>query len=500
MKKIVFFAVALLGGAAFAAEPAVVKKEGGSGFRFDDNRTVKMWQEMADIFNKYNFPLMYAINTGGTRNLSAEQQACLQKLVKEGHEIMDHTLEHRVFKMSVPDPAKYANEPWVDHISGQNIYIKYIFRNDTPPRYASQKIKVDIAGDQVTLPPELHKKFQGTTLLKYQGKAYLVMADKKNPGVFQLKTFWGEPVNLGAVKGAVAETVSKNFGFSIPPEALKTMGKIVAERFEAMKLPRPTAWIQPGSPEAIIQADNVRQGLAECGYISAATYQNSAFKVFCESEPERCAYAMMWGQLHLGNPKKTVEILKSQIADAYACHQVLFASSHMTDHRLPGGWQAFLQKHDELLKWCREKAIPVRTQSQWAKLLYYSKTDPAQNVFPQWTVDLDENKRPDGYKMGAGVTVNDKGELVAPQKGEAFSIIQLGGVEKGKNLLSFQVKSGTLRCTVSCIKRFKNLKTVVFTGSEKELDIPAEADFVRITVWNTGDGPLVLAGASLKQQ
>ena len=102
--------------------------------------------------------------------------------------------------------------------------------------------------------------------------------------------------------------------------------------------------------------------------------------------------------------------------------------------------------------------------------------------------------------MGAGVTVNDKGELVAPQKGEAFSIIQLGGVEKGKNLLSFQVKSGSLRCTVSCIKRFKNLKTFVFTGSENVLNVPADADFVRITVWNTGDDPLVLAGASLKQQ
>jgi hypothetical protein len=96
--------------------------------------------------------------------------------------------------------------------------------------------------------------------------------------------------------------------------------------------------------------------------------------------------------------------------------------------------------------------------------------------------------------------VNDKGELVAPQKGEAFSVIQLGGVEKGKNTLSFRIKSGSLRCTVSCIKRFKNLKTFVFTGSENVLDVPADADFVRITVWNTGDDPLVLAGASLKQQ
>ena len=141
MKMSAFFAIALLGEAVLAAEPAVVKKEGGIGFRFDDNRTVKMWQEMADVFNQYGFPLMYAINTGGGRNITAEQQACLQKLVKEGHEIMDHTLEHRVFKMSVPEPAKYAKEPWVDHISGQNIYIKYIFRNDAPPRYASQKIK-----------------------------------------------------------------------------------------------------------------------------------------------------------------------------------------------------------------------------------------------------------------------------------------------------------------------------------------------------------------------
>lgn len=483
----------------FAAGAEPVKKEGGVGFRYDDNRTAAMWNEVAGIFEKYQFPLMYAVNTG--RSLTPEQLICLQELVKKGHEIMDHTLNHRVFAFSFPDAARYAREPWVDHIKGENVYIKYIFRNDVPARHAPVKFKADIAGRRITLPPEMHKLFNGSRLLKYQGKAYLVQASRKEKGVFELKSFWGEAVDLGNIRAADVETCSKDYGFSVPPEAMKAMAEIVAERFDAMKLPRPTAWIQPGSPEAIIQADNVRQGLKEAGYICAATYQDSAFKFFGESNPERCAFAMMWGQFRMGAPQDTVEIIKTRIADAYARHQVLFGSSHMTDHKLPGGWPEFLKRHEELLAWCHEKKIPVRTQSQWAKLLYYSKTDPAQNVFPPWTADRDDNKRPDGYtKLGKNVSVNAQGELVAPEQGDVFHIPMLGGVEKGKNTLQFQVKSGSLRCTVAFVKRFKTLNTVIFTGSEKTFEVPAEADYIAITLRNTGDTPLILTGASLKQQ
>ena len=268
-----------------------------------------------------------------------------------------------------------------------------------------------------------------------------------------------------------------------------------------MGLPRPTAWIQPGSPEAIIQADDVRKGLKDLGYTCAATYQDAALKVFCETDPERCAYAMMWGQLHVGWPQEPVDFLKTQIADGYARHQVLFASSHMTDHKLPGGWPEFLRKHDELLAWCREKKIPVRTQSRWAELLYYSKTDPAQNIFPAWTVDLDGNQRPDGYKfLGKGVSINAAGELVAPNDGDVFEIIRLGGVEKGKNTLRFGVKSGTLRCDITFWNRSRQVGSVSFSGNEKTFEVPVRTDYINIRLVNSGKAPLVLTGAVLNQK
>lgn len=500
MKTILMLTAGILVCGLAAAQPAAVRKQGGVGFRYDDNRTPKMWNEMAAVFNKYGFPLMYAVNTKDGKALSPAQQDCLRELVRQGHEIMDHTLNHRVFAFYAPDTAKYANEPWVDHVGGGHVRVKYIYRDDAPDRYAPRKLKVDFDGGRVVIPEKYQKLFNGSHLLKYQGKAYVVRADRKQKGVFEIKSFWGEPVDMGSVKGADVEALSKNYGFSVPPEALKAMAEITAGHFKAMGLPLPKTWIQPGSFEAIIQADNVRAGLADAGYICAATYQDSAFKVFCESEPERCAFAMMWGQLHLEHPGETVEGLKTKVADGYARHQVLFASSHMTVRQLPGGWKEFLRRHDELLAWCKKEGIPVRTQSQWAKLLYYSKTDPAQNVFPPWTADRDGNGRPDGYrKMGAGVTVNAKGELVAPQKGEVFSIYMLGGVEKGKNTLRFQVRSGTPLCRVTYFKRHKMLDSVQFTGSEKTFDMPAEADYVSIQLWNNGDTPLVLSGASLNQ-
>ena len=501
MKKIMAVFCGLVTCGLLAADTGFVKKEGGIGFRYDDNRTVKMWKEVSDIFDKYGFPLMYAVNCRDDQSLSADQQVFLRELAKRGHEIMDHTALHRVFVFSAPDAAEYAGEPWVDHIKGQFVYVKYIFRQDVPVRYAAEKIKVDFAGNKVTLPEEMHKKFQGSKLLKYQGKAYQVAPDRKNKGVFLVKSFWGEPVDMGNVRGADVETADKNYSFSVPQEAMKVMGKIVLKRFEAMGLPRPTAWIQPGSPEAIIQADDVRKGLKDLGYTCAATYQDAALKVFCETDPERCAYAMMWGQLHVGWPQEPVDFLKTQIADGYARHQVLFASSHMTDHKLPGGWPEFLRKHDELLAWCREKKIPVRTQSRWAELLYYSKTDPAQNIFPAWTVDLDGNQRPDGYKfLGQGVTINAAGELTAPNSGDVFEIIRLGGVEKGKNTLSFGVKSGSLSCDITFWNRSRQVGSVRFSGNEKTFEVPAQAEYVNIRLVNSGKEPLVLTGAVLNQK
>ncbi|MBE6371875.1 MAG: hypothetical protein E7055_07340 [Lentisphaerae bacterium] len=495
MKKSILSAAALAAVSVFAADPGTVKKEGGVGFRYDDNHPLKVWGEMAAVFDKHHVPLMYAV-IFRPDCFNAEEKAFLRSLVKRGHEIMDHTPNHSAFKFVAEDAAKYAGEPWVDHVTEKIVCLKYVRRNDEPAAEKPVAFKADLDGAEVVIPEEFQKYFRPNGQMVYDGKVYAVTQDRRKRGRFTAWTFWGEPVKFKPVKGADVTTASKKFGFAATEAGMSKLAELTAAECKKIGIPVPTAWIQPGGSEAILQADNVRKGYARHGYICAATYQNRANKIYCETNPERCAYAMMWGQLHLD--RDPLDKIKTQIADAYAKHQVLFASSHLK----PGKgmtWEAFLKVHDELLAWLNEAKIPVRTQSDWARRLYYSKTDPAENIFPAWTADLDKNGRPDGYnKLPPGVTIGANGELTAANRGLVFAVNRLGGLEKGKNTLKFSVKSGKIQVRITFWQRNRRLgKKMTLDGPVSTFPVPAGADFVDIMVFNAGSEPLVLAGASL---
>ena len=498
MKKMLLFAAALLAVSGAAAEPGTVKKEGGVGFRFDDNQPLAKWREMAAVFDKHHAPLMYAV-IFRPDCFNDEQKAFLRELVAHGHEIMDHTPNHAVFKFVADDAEKYAKEPWVDHVTGKIVYLKYERRNDEPAAAKPVATQAGLDGDKVFLAPEIRKRLQREgELMLYDGKAYAIRLDRRHPDVCIAQTFWGEPVDFGKVEGAKVVICSKKFSFAATEAGLGKLAELTAAECKKIGIPAPTAWIQPGSYEAILQADNVRKGYAKHGYICAATYQNTANKIYCETEPERCAYAMMWGQIYLD--RHPLVRIKEQIADGYARHQVLFAASHMR----PGNgmtWENFLKAHDELLAWLNEVKIPVRTQSDWARRLYYSKTDPAENIFPAWTVDLDKNGRPDGYnKLPPGVTIGKNGELTAANKGFVFAINRLGGLEKGENTLKFEVRSGKVQTKINFFQRHRKVgETLTLDGPVSKFTVPANADWADFTVYNTGDAPLVLSGVSLSR-
>ena len=498
MKKLTLSAAVLATVSAFSAEPGTVKKEGGVGFRFDDNHPLKVWSEMAAVFDKHHAPLMYGV-IFRPNCFNNEEKAFLRSLVKRGHEIMDHTPNHSAFQFIAEDAAKYAGEPWVDHVTGNIVCLKYQRRNDEPENEKPVAFKADLNGDRVIIPEEFQKYFLPENgHMIYEEKVYAVSPDRKNPGRFTALTFWGEPVKFKPVKGADVTTASKKFGFAATEAGMSKLAELTAAECKKIGIPVPTAWIQPGGFEAILQADNVRKGYARHGYICAATYQNPANKIYCETNPERCAYAMKWGQLHLD--RVPLDKLKTQIVDAYAKHQVLFASSHM---KPANGmtWEAYLKLHAELLAWLNEVKIPVRTQSDWARRLYYSKTDPAENIFPSWTVDLDQNGRPDGYdELPPGVTISADGILTAANSGLAFAISRLGGLEKGENTLKFIVKSGKVQVKINFYQRNRILdKMLTLDGPVSKFTVPADADFADIKVFNVGSGPLVLVGAALNR-
>ena len=78
--------------------------------------------------------------------------------------------------------------------------------------------------------------------------------------------------------------------------------------------------------------------------------------------------------------------MKTLIADFTAKHRVMMMLSHMAAYRVPGGFRNFLKRYDELLKWVREKKIPVHTVSGWSRKLYGEKERAPQfNIMPSLT-------------------------------------------------------------------------------------------------------------------
>jgi hypothetical protein len=134
--------------------------------------------------------------------------------------------------------------------------------------------------------------------------------------------------------------------------------------------------------------------------------------------------------------------LTFKVAEAMAKHQVLSVLFHYQD--ITG----FYTVTDQLLKWCKDNDVPICTLSQWVTNLYESSPDPTTNVFPDITKDRDGDGKPDGYlPFDANVIINknDTGapggaSLTRSSLGNYFQISKLGGIEKGKNIVTFSAK------------------------------------------------------------
>ncbi len=484
--------------AALLAATAMVQadKTGGLAFRYDDNQPLAKWQALAEVFDRYGYPMSLALIAKGDDVYDAKTLAFLKEAAAKGHELMDHTPSHSAFFFSSPDAQKYANEPWVDHIRGNKVYCKYRMREDAPPSIRHITFKAKVQGNHIELPDDVKKFYwPGSNHVIINGKAYILMGRSENE--FILEDFWSDPIDLGDLGEVECQTANKSFDFYAELGALKEMARLVQEHRKKLGLPPATAWIQPGSRVAIVQADNVRDAYAEFGYVSAATYQNSAALVFCEPNPERCAFAMMWGQINLERTPSLDE-LKKAVADAVATHRVLIASSHIRTNAFPDGLAGYVQLHDKLLKWCKEKGVMVKTQSEWARLLYATKTNPQENIFPSLAVDLNEDGNPDGFEKVNGV-VWKNGTLSRQNRGKLFQTLPLGGVERGKNTLKLDIEGGAPCVNIHFWSRGRKIGVETFKGTEGTFEVPQETVTIVIEVINEKDAPIVFKGGSLHQ-
>ena len=436
---------ALAGDSAPAPQKATESKTGGICFRFDDNQTVEHYREMLDVFDKHGAKLCMSINLKYMR-YSPEFPALLKKAQEDGHELMDHTPTHAVFSMNCDSPAEaasYAGKPSVDHVDGRNVRFKYKFDLAT----ARAEFAGKVAGLKVEV-PEASRKAVDKSCFVYDSEAQKLFQLKRNEdSSYCLTSFWGEE-NVEAPQGERHFKVLDNQkSFSVDDDALRLQVALIRSICDKSSLKWPVTWIQPGSFEPVLRAEQLKRVVGdELGYVSAATYPNSSAKGFCEPNPDGCRqYAMMWGDFSLED--KSVEEVKHTIASNIARHYVLIASSHMRVGKVPGGWSGYLKMHDELLAWCLEKGIPIRLQSEWAQILYKNPANPSENIIPSLTRDLDGNGVPDGFDLGKDVVVDSESpsgaasaSLLSKGAGAIFNIRALAGLERGANIFSLKAK------------------------------------------------------------
>ncbi len=429
-------------------------KAGGICFRMDDNQNPKKWRDVAKVFNRHKQKLSASLNV---RIMSRDNLATVKWLQSYGHEVMDHTPMHNISKFKFA-PGKgvkdYEKHPGVDHISGNTVYLSYILPTAED---CTVKLKVSLQKDNLILTgkpdDKLAKKIRSAKVLYIPvEKRVLQLFRTKNKNEFMLRSIWGEK-NVNEKKREVQACFLNDRSFSMSMDAIELLGRNSLDLFSSMGAKRPYSWIQPGGGISCISSKLAKDVLGKrLGYVSAATYVGQSQKVFREYNPDgSCAYGMMWGDFD--EEKHDLKWNKTRIANLVALHHIAIGHSHMHPK---DGWDNYLKRLDQLLAWCVEKKIPIRTQAEWAKILYsQAGNDKNDNydVFPSLSVDLDENNRPDGYKLKRSSWDQQKNIIICRKRGELFAVENLAGLHKGNNRLTFSVSSDK-DCQIKVSVRF----------------------------------------------
>ncbi len=400
---------------------------GAVAFRFDDNQTIKKWTEMCAVFEKHHVPLCASWNTDKILN-DKDYQQLAKKMVAGGHEVMDHTPVHNPFVVNISH-LDQVEDAKVHHKDENNIYLDYKFLPNPKGKPFAMKVKKNVGESTGDIGPGGYILAQNLE----DKKLYWLVSNAKTPNVYRIEDFWAKDgVDLGE-KEYQFQRVETRKGFDFYPENIRFIVRCAKRNFEALGLPSPQCWIQPGGAIVFLSAEQLQSSLEAEGYISAGTYSVNASgkapKFTCNPSWQLERYRMQWGDIHM--EKDSVETAKTLIADGIARRRVMIAASHMIVRNYAGGWQKFLEAHDELLGWMKENQIPIVTQSALAKAFYSNCLQISGNLLPDLKRDLDGNGRPDGWAPAKETSIQD-GAIQFKNDGNVFSIPNLGGATSGE--------------------------------------------------------------------
>ena len=375
-------------GAAAEEEQTV---QGGVCFRFEGNQTPENWKKMAEVFERGGGRFSASFHTQPIAG-RADYAALLKHLSAAGHELLDGTPDNRMFAIharSAEELERYRKESAVHHVDPKSrmAFLRY---EPNLEHWGVQEFRGSVRGNKLfDLSDGLGKRLsRGARIyLPLAGEVFSV-AERKN-GECRLLSFWGEDtVNLPEMKNL--KLARMNSGSIAPTEeGMRFLAREAEANFRRLGVPPAKVWIPPRGPEPPVGIEELfRIYGREFHYVAAASPMlGKKWSCIFFDPASRAAFSMVGNCETL--ERRRVNELKGQIADAVAKHRVLMMVERMNTRRVPGGFQEYLRRHEELLKWLKEKQIPVRTMSEWAERLYPESPDFSGSIMPRLDRDLD---------------------------------------------------------------------------------------------------------------
>ncbi|MBK8946972.1 MAG: T9SS type A sorting domain-containing protein [Ignavibacteriae bacterium] len=412
--------------------------------------------EIAKVFKKYNANFCVALNLNDFK--TPEYKDSIRTLQEMGHEIMDHTPNHRTnyFPTQFPISEYYlegTNIPidGIDHIINNKICLEF---DKVDTTLASKTGMCDVYQNQLlngftTLPedeiyiyiPELNTLVQKSSV--ENNKIYFI-------------DVWGDPIFLPTTWHTKYFILSKN-NVHISDKAVNVLANETRKLALEFNLEPPKTWIQPGGDFPQLSKEKLSRTLGkEFNFVAGAAVKKGR-QIYNEFDPndyER--FEMQWGDFF--DDTWTVEKCKNVIADRIAKHYMQIGHAHFYEI---DSLDLYFAKIDSILAWATLNNIPIKTYSEWAEILYDQTPDEFANVFPALNVDLDKNISeldiygvPDGYspRYWSGQGQWEVDTVVAGIGKYAYSIStnsricrveNLAGIEKGKNDFRIQTKGAT---------------------------------------------------------
>ena len=472
--------MSLLAGAFLCQAESGSAPRAGVAFRFDDTKPLAHWSGMAELFERHGCKLSYAINSQ-LLTKDEKAKAVLRAVSAKGHTLMDHLPCHGTFQIVARDQQefeKYSKLPFADHADpkARRVFFKYEINKNDP---GNLKFQGEIKnGELVEFPKNMAKQL-GFTRKIYIPSANKVYGIEIHNGKKILRSFWREKITIPDFRGEMV-VLAQNSAVQPPDDVLRFQAETTVKNFQAMNLPLPKIWIQPGGWECCVTPQKIRNIYGkEFSYTAADCVPENNLgrnNSFGDPAPEIGRFTMRPDFTGMDNGQD-VQAMKVKIAQSIAKNKVKIFISHMWMHRVKGGWNAYLNGYDELLQWLKKHNIPVKTQDEWAEILYSGNSGLQGNILPSFKNDLDGDGEPDGYELQKGATADLQTGIVKIPAGGKLNISDVAGLTRGTARFSLAAKGqkGTV-VVVSCFfvardrkKNYQEQRKFRLTGDDWQL-------------------------------